>query len=52
MTCSLCGLESGDRRFCCAGCENVYAILFESGILASGQDFRDTEIYRQSLKLG
>jgi heavy metal translocating P-type ATPase len=30
----------------------VYAILRESGVLASGQDFRDTEIFRESLRLG
>ena len=52
MSCKLCGLESGESAFCCAGCENVYAILLESGVLASGQDFRDTELYQQSLKLG
>ncbi len=52
MTCRLCGLNSRDAAFCCAGCENVYAILEESGVLASGQDFRDTELFRQSLKLG
>jgi heavy metal translocating P-type ATPase len=52
MTCSLCGLESGAAAFCCPGCENVYTILRESGVLASGQDFRDTPLYRQSLKLG
>src|ERR1043165_3148182 len=52
MTCALCGLESASSRFCCAGCENVYAILLESGVLASGQDFRQTELYRQSLRLG
>jgi heavy metal translocating P-type ATPase len=56
MTCTLCGLECGPRpvadRFCCTGCANVYAILEESGVLASGQDFRETELYRESLKLG
>ena len=31
MTCTLCGLASGEAAFCCAGCENVYAILVESG---------------------
>ncbi len=35
MTCTLCGLPSGDAPFCCAGCENVYAILLESGVVAS-----------------
>ena len=33
MTCTLCGLASGAAAFCCAGCENVYAILLESGVL-------------------
>jgi heavy metal translocating P-type ATPase len=52
MSCTLCGLPSGEAAFCCAGCENVYAILLESGVVASGQNFRDTELFRQSLKLG
>ncbi|HUB32661.1 MAG TPA: cation transporter, partial [Bryobacteraceae bacterium] len=52
MTCSLCGLESGSEQFCCAGCANVYAILLESGILASGQNLRDTELFQRSLALG
>src|SRR5581483_1698012 len=51
MNCTLCGLESAGA-FCCPGCENVYAILRESGVLASGQDFRETPLYQQSLKLG
>jgi heavy metal translocating P-type ATPase len=61
--CTLCGLDCGrhpilrrfgkdDHTFCCTGCVNVYSILSESGVLASGQDFRDTELYRESLKLG
>jgi P-type Cu2+ transporter len=61
--CDLCGLPVGrhpvnrnlggaERAFCCAGCLNVYTILLESGVLASGGDFRESEIYRQSLKLG
>ena len=52
MNCTLCGLESGAAAFCCAGCENVYAILLESGVVASGQNFRDTELFQQSLRLG
>src|SRR5262249_46250853 len=52
MTCTLCALPSGGAKFCCAGCENVYAILLESGVVAIGQDFRDTELFRQSFKLG
>lgn len=61
--CTLCGLEAGrnplshrfdgqDRTFCCMGCMNVYAILLESGVVQSGSDFRDTDLYRESLKLG
>lgn len=52
MTCTLCGLDSGSSAFCCAGCENVYAILTESGVLASGQNFRDTPLFQESLRLG
>ncbi|HUI54590.1 MAG TPA: cation-translocating P-type ATPase [Bryobacteraceae bacterium] len=52
MTCRLCGLDAGEQPYCCAGCENVYAILLESGVLASGQNFRETDLYQQSLKLG
>jgi len=62
-SCALCGLDCGhhpvlrrfgqdEQPFCCVGCVNVYSILSESGILASGQDFRDTELYQESLKLG
>jgi len=61
--CDLCGLGCGKRPltqhlagkeccFCCAGCMNVYAILLESGVLASGHDFRQTELYRRSLEMG
>jgi cation transport ATPase len=52
MSCTLCGLDSGTAAFCCAGCENVYAILLESGVIASGQNFRETELFQQSLRLG
>ncbi len=38
--------------FCCMGCANVYAILLESGVIASGQSLRDTEIFKRSLELG
>ncbi len=31
---------------------NVYAILLESGIVASGQDLRETEVFKRSLALG
>ncbi len=60
-TCALCGLPAGrdpisqlfsgvTQAFCCAGCLNVYAILSESG-LATG-DFRDSDLFRESLSLG
>jgi heavy metal translocating P-type ATPase len=52
MLCTLCGLDSGAAAFCCPGCENVHAILLESGVLASGQNFKDTPIFQQALKLG
>jgi Cu2+-exporting ATPase len=52
MTCTLCGLDSGNAAFCCAGCQNVHAILLESGVIAGGQDFRQTELFQQSLALG
>jgi P-type Cu2+ transporter len=61
--CDLCGLTAGlqpvlqkfdnaEKTFCCSGCLNVYIILRESGVLAQATDFRQSEIYRQSLKLG
>ena len=31
---------------------NVYSILFESGVIASGQDFRQTDVFKRSLELG
>ena len=52
MTCTLCGLDSGAADFCCMGCRNVYAILVESGVLASGQNLRDTALFQESLRLG
>ena len=62
-TCDLCAAPIEDNppaqvfagvenRFCCNGCLNVYAILLESGVLASGVDVRDTELFRESLRLG
>ena len=61
--CGLCGLDCGKQaisrifdedkiEFCCMGCANVYAILVESGVIASGQNIRDTEVFRRSLELG
>ncbi len=60
-SCDLCGLGCGhhpysqrirehERFFCCLGCMNVYLILSES--VPTGQDFRDTELFRRSLDLG
>ena len=52
--CPLCGLETGGSPggFCCPGCENVFAILTESGALREGADPRDTELFRRSLEAG
>src|SRR5664279_5442504 len=61
--CNLCGLGCGkrplvqriadaERVFCCMGCMNVFLILSESGVLASGQDIRETELFKRSLAMG
>ena len=61
--CSLCGLDcgtkpierkgdSGTLSFCCIGCLNVHAILRESGVLQSGVDPRETELFKRSLAMG
>lgn len=63
VTCGLCELPCGRQplmrffaehqiAFCCMGCANVYAILLESGVLASGQNIRETEVFRRSMELG
>jgi heavy metal translocating P-type ATPase len=63
ITCGLCDLpctagplvrqyEGKEVPFCCMGCANVYAILLESGVIASGQNLRETEVFRRSLELG
>lgn len=63
QSCDLCGLAVGrhpftdsfageERAFCCLGCMNVYAILLESGVVGSGQDIRETEVFKRSLALG
>ncbi|MBS1826586.1 MAG: cadmium-translocating P-type ATPase [Acidobacteria bacterium] len=59
QTCTLCRLDCGpqpyraeNRDFCCLGCMHVHAILLESGVLASGVDVRQTEIFKRSLELG
>jgi heavy metal translocating P-type ATPase len=41
-----------ELEFCCLGCRNVYSILLESGIVPPGGDFRDTDLFRESLRLG
>ena len=50
--CHLCGLTTRETEFCCAGCQNVHAILLESGVIGRGQDFRETDLFRESLRLG
>jgi len=61
--CDLCSLNCGphpfkqlvgevDRFFCCAGCMNVYLILWESGSIQAGQDIRQNELFQRSLQLG
>ncbi|HBY59394.1 MAG TPA: hypothetical protein DEH78_06200 [Solibacterales bacterium] len=63
--CDLCGLPAGhdpltrqfsraepQRRFCCLGCLNVYTVLSESGLIEQGADFRQSELYQESLRLG
>jgi len=63
LMCGLCELptrghalsrafDGREIAFCCMGCANVYAILVESGVVASGQDIRETEVFRRSLELG
>ncbi len=59
LLCDLCGLDCGEQpyrqaqwHFCCLGCLNVYSILEESGVLASGIDIRETDLFRRSLELG
>lgn len=63
QNCDLCGLHVGrhpftrhfaeaEKTFCCLGCMNVYAILLESGALVSGQDVRETELFKRSQALG
>ena len=63
VPCGLCDLpctgqplvreyEGKEISYCCMGCANVYAILLESGVIASGQNLRETEVFRRSLELG
>ena len=62
-TCDLCGAAATkhpqrqvfrdmEKRFCCTGCLNVYAILVESGALDTGVDLRSTDLFQESLRLG
>ena len=44
--------DDGEHEFCCLGCMNIYSILVESGIVAEGMDLRDTELFREGLRLG
>ncbi len=61
--CDLCGLSVGRnsfsqnyggeaKEFCCLGCQNVYLILSESGVIASGQNIRESEVFKRSLEMG
>jgi Cu2+-exporting ATPase len=61
--CDLCGAAAArrpqlqafrgeERRFCCTGCLNVYAILLESGAIEAGLDLRSTDIFLESQRLG
>ncbi|MCC6588515.1 MAG: heavy metal translocating P-type ATPase metal-binding domain-containing protein [Bryobacterales bacterium] len=62
LLCDLCTLEcrnvlrrsinGAEKYFCCLGCQNVYTILVESGVVSSGRDLRETDLFKQSLKLG
>ena len=62
-TCDLCGAAATKRpqlqtfrdqeqRVCCTGCLNVYAILLESGAIEAGVDPRQTDLFRESQRLG
>lgn len=62
-TCDLCGASAAkapqlqvfrgeDKRFCCTGCLNVYAILLESGAIDAGVDLRQTDLFQESQRLG
>jgi heavy metal translocating P-type ATPase len=63
ITCELCGaaatknpqfqvFRAEARRFCCTGCLNVYAILLESGALEAGLDLRQSDLFKESQRLG
>ncbi len=62
-TCDLCGatatkkpqlqsFRDQEKRFCCKGCLNVYAILLESGAIDAGADLRQTDLFQESQRLG
>jgi heavy metal translocating P-type ATPase len=53
LVCALCAepcLEG--EAFCCLGCQNVHAILIESGAIREGEDPRNTDLFKRSLELG
>ncbi len=62
IKCDLCGLDAKEplketfgkieKNFCCLGCQNVFAMLNESGLLASNQDLKASDLFQQSLALG
>lgn len=62
VTCDLCGLEAIkplkdifigiEKNFCCLGCQNVFAMLTESGLLTSNSDLKNSDLFQQSLALG
>jgi len=62
-SCDLCGaaatkhpqvqaFRAVEKRFCCTGCLNVYAILLESGAIDAGVDLRQTDLFQESQRLG
>ncbi len=60
--CDLCGLPAhapitaqisgAAHTFCCAGCRQVYQILWESDQIGEGQDPTQTLLYQQCLQMG
>ncbi len=60
-TCALCELElprhpvnwreeETEKLFCCLGCKRVFEILSDSALIEG--DFRNSELYRQAVRLG
>ena len=63
LICELCGagatkhpqlqvFREQELRFCCTGCLNVYSILLESGAIEAGVDLRQTDLFKESQRLG